>query len=363
MEHFKNKRMFKKKSEIIKFDTIFNNVKQHAICIVDQSGTVIRWNKVAEKLTHYTEIDMVGQKYSKIFSEKNNQKVNFDKFTDKSTNSATSRFEVLCLTKKGINFWGDFCVDRIDDPSNNLGLFIVIFQDITDKKKREEEKDEYIGVASHELRTPVTSLLLYAELLKDYIGSQMNKDAGKIFNDMKGQIKRILNLTEDLLVMNEIERRKLTLNKNTFNINTFIKKIINNFKTTTISHNLKFNSEVKGLVFGDENRLTQVLINIIGNAIKYSPISSEVIISVKPKGQKVIISVQDFGRGIGIKEKANIFKRYFRSYSLDKGNLPGLGLGLYISKEIIANHNEKIWVKSKKGVGSTFYFSLSRPSL
>lgn len=146
------------------------------------------------------------------------------------------------------------------------------------KTNIEKQKDEYIGIASHELRTPISSLSLYSELLADYVDFKSHK-ALKIYQDMRSQIKRLVNLVDDLLVVNEIERNKLTLNIKPFNINKFVKDIIHNFKGVTVGHKIIFKSKVKCNVMGDENRLTQVLINLISNSIKYSPSADSIVVT------------------------------------------------------------------------------------
>lgn len=339
---------------------VFDSTYNHAICVLDISGGIVRWNKTAESLTGYKFSEVIGQNYSILFQENEVRKKLLKKVLENSLQTGVSKFEKICVRKDKTFFWGSFVVNPVKSEQGKFHFFVMVVEDITSRKEGEQQKDEYIGIASHEMRTPVSALSLYSELLAGRLNLDSDKKTLKIFQDMKGQINRLVNLIDDLLVVNEIERNKLTLNKKPFLINKFIRGVIKSFQGSTALHKITFKGKVAGKVVGDEGRLTQVLSNLIANSIKYSPVGETVVIEARTDKNKVIISVCDSGPGISPNERNNIFRRYFRSYSLEQGNMPGLGLGLYISKEIVTKHNEKIWVKSKKGKGSTFYFSLSK---
>ncbi len=339
---------------------IIDSFKKHAICTLSDSGKIINCNKTIEVLTGYTTDELVGKTYSIFCSGNEFEKKAWRKHLEHSLAHGFSNFEGISAAKNKTRFWCSFTMNPVFDDGGKFLFFTLIMQDITERKLNEEKKDEYLGIASHELRTPILSISLYSELLAYQLKSESDKKTLKIFYDMRSQIKRLTNLVDDLLVVNEIERNSLVLNKIKFNVNKFVRKIVRDFRATTVGQKIVLTGKVNGLVFGDESRLTQVLVNLIANGIKYSPLLEKVIVNVNSDKDKVIISVQDFGPGIGSREIRDIFRRYFRSYNLNKGNMPGLGLGLYISKQIMSRHGEKIWVKSKLGKGSTFYFSLSR---
>ncbi len=337
---------------------LFDNTNEHAICIITNNGIIRTWNKSAEKLLGFSAENIIGKNYSILFSKEGIKKRLPKKLIAEASRKEISRSENVCVRKDNTFFWGSLCVTPIKNGSRPHN-FVLIMQNISEKKEIERQKDEYIGIASHELKTPVAALSLYSELLADRLKTEHDKKTLQLFNDMKAQVSRMVNLIDDLLVVSEIERNKLSLNIKSFNINQLIRKVIHDFQTSTMTHNVIVDGKAKGNVSGDPNRITQVLVNLIANGIKYSPQANKILIKITNEKKKLIVSVQDFGQGITLREQRDIFRRYFRSYSLEKGNIPGLGLGLYISKKIIDNHGERIWVRSQRGRGSVFSFSLS----
>jgi signal transduction histidine kinase len=137
-----------------------------------------------------------------------------------------------------------------------------------------------------------------------------------------------------------------------------ITEVIGNFQYTISSHVVKRTDTTKVKVHADKARIHQVLVNLISNAVKYSPDADKVKVSQKPDAKKVTVSIQDYGMGIPIEEQKRIYERFFRAKGKKEGDIPGLGLGLYISSEIVKQHGGELWAKSKEGKGSTFYFSL-----
>jgi len=340
--------------------SIFDNTNGNAIFTLDKRGIIQIWSKSAEKLTNYKENSVIGKNYSLLFCDDEIKKKIPENILKIASKKNVSKSENRCIRNETKLFWASIVVNSVKDKKGNLKYFILIMEDITKKKEIERQKDEYIGIASHELRTPISSLSLYSELLAERLNLDADKKTLQIFQDIKGQIGRLVNLVDDLLIVNEIERDKLTINKIPFDLNLLLKKVIHNFQASTASHKIVFKSLNKGKVQGDQARVTQVLVNLIANGIKYSPKSNKIIVSCVYERDQAVVSIQDFGSGISLNDQKSIFRRYFRSYSLDSGNLPGIGLGLYISKKIIDQHHQKLWVKSKIGKGSIFFFSLSR---
>jgi signal transduction histidine kinase len=163
-------------------------------------------------------------------------------------------------------------------------------------------------------------------------------------------------LVSDILHVNRIESGRLELNKKEFDLNKLIKKIVIDFQFSSEKHFVEANGKIKGKVFGDPERIEQVVSNLISNAIKYSPDSEKVIINLTQNKNEAIISVVDYGIGISKIDQKRIFERFYRIR--ENNQKEGFGLGLYIASEIIKRHNGKIWLKSTEGEGSTFYFSL-----
>lgn len=230
--------------------------------------------------------------------------------------------------------------------------------DVTKQKQLEQEKNDFLSMASHELKTPITSLKLFIDLLCREASKSDSEKIVTYAKRIQDQANRLMELTNDLLDVSKIETGKLLLKKVIFNLNDFIKDIVADLQPTATKHKVIIKDIPNIKIFADRYRIYQVLVNLITNAIKYSE-DGKIIISAIKKEKEVIISVQDFGLGIPKHQQNKIFERLYQAKDSGQSKTyPGLGLGLYISKEIILRHGGRIWVESKKGKGSTFFFSL-----
>jgi len=241
---------------------------------------------------------------------------------------------------------------------NNTEAILLAFEDITDRKQLEKQKDNFIGIVSHELKTPLTSIKAFSQLLEKHLKENQD-DKGTLFlSKMTNQMERLTQLMASFVNVYNIQNGKLLLKKENFEIDQLIHQIVSDFKNTSNSHVIKTNFRANKSIYADPIRIGQVLINLISNAIKYSPEEKTILIKSSFDGNRVIVSIQDFGMGIRKEDQEKIFDRFFRIISKNEKSISGLGLGLYISSEIIVQHNGKIWLESQKGKGSTFYFSL-----
>lgn len=243
---------------------------------------------------------------------------------------------------------------------NNTEAILLAFEDITDRKLLEKQKDDFIGIVSHELKTPLTSIIAFAQLLEKHLNQNKDKRGSFFLGKMIYQTERLTHLMASFVNVYRIQTGKLDLHKKNFEIDELISSVVSDFQYTTKSHTIKHNGQSKITIYADRERISQVLINLISNAIKYSPRAEKVVITSSQDRDSVTISVQDFGLGIPKEEQGKIFKRFYRVGGKREEDVSGLGLGLYISYEIVAQHKGKIWVDSQKGKGSTFYITLPK---
>lgn len=216
-------------------------------------------------------------------------------------------------------------------------------------------RDEFISIASHELKTPLTSLKVYAGLLM----KKFNKNDPETTNQlqkMDDQITNMTNLIRDLLDVSRIQLGKLTFNFEKMQLGDLVKNIITNYQPT-ITHKITLQGDITHSITADKERIGQVVLNLLTNAVKYSPEANTVIVRLSQNENSVTVEVQDFGIGIDKKHAQRIFERFYQVGSIKRANI-GLGMGLYISKEIIERHGGTISVKSAKGKGSTFAVAL-----
>ena len=237
--------------------------------------------------------------------------------------------------------------------------WVGTFTDIDDQKRIEKEKDEFLSIASHELKTPLTSIKAYTQLLDRKLKSR-NETSELVFVEKTlDQIDKLNSLITDLLDVSKIDNGKLKINKKSENLNQVLEGAIETILHTS-GNDVKIERHgVKPdfLIPLDKIRIEQVLINFLTNAIKYSPDNHQIIVSTFTDEKEVRISVTDFGIGIQDFKQEYVFQKFYR---VEESSLQfqGLGIGLYICSEIINQHHGTIGVSSELGEGSTFYFTL-----
>lgn len=269
----------------------------------------------------------------------------------------TSAVAVLA-TSYGI---GPFVGNSLHESFTFLQIFMgvlsitgMFFAAIAAERNRlEERKDELISITSHELKTPITTIKGYTEILGQFIRGEREL---LYLSKMNEQIDRLTKLVNDLLDVSKIQAGKLQYRKEMFRLDELARQTIEDMQRS-IPHKIIFEGETVP-VKADKNRISEVLANLISNAAKYSPKARKIYVRVSRDSSLVTASVQDFGIGIARKDMDNIFKRYYRAENRSRQNFSGLGLGLYITSEIVKQHNGKIWAKSVKGRGTTVSFSL-----
>lgn len=230
--------------------------------------------------------------------------------------------------------------------------------DIHELKALQKQKEDFIGIASHELKTPVTSLRVYTEILQEKFEAAGNHEYAAFMGKMNVQVDRLTDLIHDLLDTTRITDGQLPLRLEPFDLNVLINERVEEIQRLSARHHLQFCPDGAGVITADRERISQVLTNLLSNAVKYSPQGGNVVISTCSTPDAVTVSVTD--RGIGIPEQAkdHVFDRFYRVHSAQTQTYPGLGLGLYISSEIIRRHGGKIAVESREGEGATFRFSI-----
>lgn len=246
--------------------------------------------------------------------------------------------------------------DEIGYLSASLNYMSTQLRDMEDYQKK------FIGNVSHDFRSPLTSIKGYLEALSD--GTIPAEMQDRYFKILLFETERLTDLTSDLLTLNQFDTKNLLLNRTNFDIHEVIKNTARSFEGTCTKKRISIELLLAKKVLrvnGDERKITQVLYNLLDNAIKFSPEDSTITIETTEKNGKIYVSVKDQGIGIPKKSLSKIWDRFYKS-DLSRGkDKKGTGLGLSIVKEIIQAHNENINVISTEGVGTEFIFSLARP--
>ncbi|QDW25579.1 PAS domain S-box protein [Pedobacter sp. KBS0701] len=234
--------------------------------------------------------------------------------------------------------------------------------DITEHKQDEIRKNDFIGMVSHELKTPLTSLSAYVQLLQYKFKETDNNFPNQILDKINIQLKRMSLMIDGFLNVSLLESGKISLNKTNFNLIDLIKTIAEENRMVLPSHFIQVVGPEEMILHADMEKIGNVINNLIGNAAKYS--KKESLIAIKCEIQKgyIVVSVEDEGIGIREDDIPRLFDRFYRVESSDTKTIAGFGVGLYICAEIIKRHKGEIWAESKLGEGSTFYFSLPIPT-
>ncbi len=218
----------------------------------------------------------------------------------------------------------------------------------------QKQRDLFLSMASHELKNPLASIQAYAKLLEKRL--EKNQETQKYLKKIEEGTSHLTNLINDLLDISRIRTNKLSINKTKFDLNRVLTYLISDIQASHRDFKIIKTENAKKVVIGDEDRIRQVILNLIQNAIKYSSKTKKLILTVKHRKTDIVVSVKDFGIGIPKNQQKNIFKSFYQVPTKRKSD--GLGLGLFISSAIIREHGGQMWVESKIGKGSTFYFTL-----
>lgn len=247
---------------------------------------------------------------------------------------------------------------RIYDQSRKLiEIQNALLEEIEFRKQAERKKDEFISIASHELKTPLTSVKGYVQLLERSIDKGDIPTVKKHLEKAQVQLDKLNALIADLLDISKIESGKLKFNKKHFDLNLLLDSIVEVMNQSNPEFNMIRTGGITSEVFADEMRIEQVIVNFLTNAIKYAPGTTEIHINVSEEQGHAIVAVRDFGIGIDMEQQKHVFDKFYRVEETAI-HFQGLGIGLYISAEIIRRHSGTVGVKSIFGEGSEFHFRI-----
>lgn len=246
---------------------------------------------------------------------------------------------------------------RIEFEGQYKDRILIAIEDITDKKEIDRRKDDFLSIASHELKTPLTTIKGLVQLLQRMKPENASDKFSATLDKASLYVDRLNNLISELLDTSKIQSGNIEIHKEPFDIDKLVNDTVDNLALATPDYEININSDTKAVISGDELQISQVINNLVSNAIKYSPESKKVEVYCNRVGNFVKISVTDYGMGISPQDQSKIFDRFYRARDIQK-KFPGMGIGLYICHEIVASHQGTLWVESEKGAGSTFNFTL-----
>jgi PAS domain S-box-containing protein len=269
--------------------------------------------------------------------------------------------ETTLIRKDGSIIWCQVTSILFNDNGQTLGYTII--EDITEQYKLRQLKEEFISVASHELNTPVTSLMANMQLLNRILDREecTSEQVRRLTRNAEKSAIKLGHLLTDLLNTTKIEQGQLALNRTTFPVAELAEACSNHVQQQGV-YSLIVEGDQSLMVFADQYKIEQVLINLVNNAIKYAPKSLTITLKVEQIPSAIKFTVVDYGFGIEKTHQAKLFDRYFR-LDQNEDSISGLGLGLYISAEIIKRHQGEIGVESEPGKGAAFWFILPKQEI
>jgi PAS domain S-box-containing protein len=368
-------------------NSVFANINGHAqlleaafnasisgIIITDfqlPDNPIIYCNQAFEVMTGYGREEILG-KNCRFLQGENREQVSRYKLQEALIQSEECHVEIANYRKDGSIFYNELYIAPVKDRNGTVTHYIGIQNDITlrkqqeasvqlelaNSKKLQQLKEEFLTTASHELKTPITSLKGTLQLLNRFFSQEQGDDRlGPLLKNAERQTLKLTHLVEDLISSTRLIGGELSLNKTHFVLADVVDGCCSHL-TLSGAHQIRKVGNYRLEVYADQHKIDQVLVNLLDNAVKYSPSTDDILIEVEKLKEKIVVTVTDKGCGIAEEDKQHLFKRYYKATSADGRQNMGLGLGLYIAAEIIRRHGGEIGVESNVGSGSSFWFSL-----
>ncbi len=322
-------------------------------------GIITSWNHAAGQMFGYTAEEAIGKPITTIIPPHLHQE-EANIIRRLRQGNRIDHFETVRLHKDGTLVDVSLSISPVRDDRGQVVGAAKIARNITERKELERRKDDFISMASHELKTPVTALKGFVQMLLRRARQRNEDEFLRFLTRMDVQLNKLTRLISELLDITRMQTGQLVYQEESFDLGALVQEIVENVQETMQTHRLVLEQQERVQVTGDKDRIGQVLMNFLTNAIKYSPRATTVAVRVVTDTEKkrAVVSVQDFGLGIAEAHQQKIFERFYRVNDSTGQTYPGLGIGLYICQEIIKRHGGQITVKSEKGKGSTFSFTL-----
>jgi PAS domain S-box-containing protein len=326
-----------------------------AIISKDLNSIITSWNASATRIFGYSADEMIGQSILKIIPpERHGEEPKI--LAQLSQGIRVDHFETQRLRKDGTLIDVSLTISPIKNWAGEVVGLSKIARDITDKKLVEQKKHEFVGLVSHELKTPLTSLKSYLQIAKKKVAD--TDFIQRALEAATQQTKKMETMIGSFLHLSRIEGGHIHLEKSPFNLSKLIEETVTDARIASPGHQVSHLSQGEINTLADREKISMVLTNLISNAQKYSPDGGEITISCIRKDNSVLISVSDQGMGISASDQKRLFQKFARVESEQTRAISGFGIGLYLVSTILSHHGSDITLESVPGKGSTFSFAL-----
>jgi len=350
----------KEKKELQKFKLAVENASD-LIMITDADGIVLYANKSAESITGYQQKEIIGKKAGKLWGglmPKEHYVKLWDTIKNKKKGFAG---EITNRRKNGEKYEASLDISPILGDKNKVIFFVGLERDITKEREIDRAKTEFVSLASHQLRTPLTAIKWYLEMLLEGGAGKLNKEQTDYAGQVYSSNERMIDLVNALLNVSRIEMGTFAIEPKEADIIKIAKEAIGEISQEIKQKNLKFSEKYDKMpdkIMLDKNLMDVVIQNLLTNAIRYTLPGGKISFAVKRQGENILVAVADTGIGIPRRQQDQIFQKLFRADNARVQDTSGTGLGLYITKAIVDKSGGKIWFESKEGKGSTFYVQI-----
>lgn len=338
----------------------------NAIMITDIDGTAQYVNVKFFEMTGYDQAEVLSRP-AKIMIKGSLSDEEHQRLWSSLRAGEGWKGEFLNTRKDGASYWEHVIVSPVHDKTGRTTNFLIITQDITERKQAEaqmqaalEMKSEFTSTVSHELRTPLASIKGSIDIIMSKIAGPLTEDQEKFLGKAKSNIDRLKRLIDDFLDLSKLESGRIEMTLQPYDLRIIINDVIDIQRSVATAKGIGLRCELPDQlpqVRCDQDRISQVLVNLVNNAIKFTE-EGEVVIKVRALEEGVECAVCDTGEGIDQENIPKLFEKFYQFGDPAKRKQGGTGLGLTICKEIIAQHQGRIWAESIKGKGSCFYFLL-----
>lgn len=320
-------------------------------------SVITSWNDAAQRMFGYTAEEIIGEKiYKLIPADRTNEEPEI--LNRLKTGEHVKHFETQRLTKAGNLIHVSLTISPLKDKKGNIIGLSKIARDITAQKLEEQRKNDFVAMVSHELKTPLTTISSYVQILLAKSKTEGDEFRINALTRTQVQTKKMVSMIHDFLSLARLDDGKITLNKSVFELHPLIEEVVTDAKILSTKHQIEIADCEAVLIYADRDKIGQVLNNLLSNAVKYSPSGGEIVIGCKKDEKDVHVFVKDNGIGITKEDQQRLFQRFFRSSNEQLKGVSGFGIGLYLVSEVLRFHGSKMELISEENEGSTFSFSL-----
>ena len=359
-----------------RFRLLVASVRDYAIFMLDPRGFISSWNEGARRIKGYTPDEITGRHFSVFYPREEVIAGKPQRVLQEARTTGGYQEEGWRVRKDGTKFWAEVALTPLYDDSGTLTGFAKVTRDLSTRRRQEDNlrdhaqriaeleaaKSNFLNLASHELRGPLTVLRGYLAMFGDGTLGELSESGKEVIPILTGKVDEMAALVEQMLEVARLEEGKLNLKLGALDVRDLVKRSVEQIRLlpyTTTAHKIDIQAPRRPvLVEVDPSRFDTMLSNLLSNAVKYSPEGGTITVRIEPAGERVHIVVEDEGLGIEPDHMDRLFTRFGRIVTPETGNIPGTGLGLYLTRELALLHSGEVSVKSTPGAGSVFTLTL-----